>query len=58
MGMGFGFFSEPGRWSPDKRWVSMVDWDRYREVLEAVGQLVGLSMQCRVIAMSIQFSAF
>ena len=28
------------------------------EVLEAVGQLVGLSMQCRVIAMSIQFSAF
>ena len=27
------------------------------EVLEAVGQLVGLSMQCRVIAMSIQFSA-
>ena len=58
MGTGFGFFSEPGSLEPDKRWVSMVDWDRYREVLEAVGQLVGLSMQCRVIAMSIQFSAF
>ena len=33
----------------------MVDWDRYRGGLEAVGQLVGLSMQCRVIAMSINF---
>ena len=28
------------------------------DVLEAVGQLVGLAMQCRVIAMSIQVSAF
>ena len=58
MGMGFGFFQSLGRLEPDKRWVSMVDWDRYRGGLEAVGQLVGLSMQCRVIAMSIQFSAF
>ena len=58
MGRALGFFQSLGRLEPDKRWVSMVDWDRYREVLEAVGQLVGLSMQCRVIAMSIQFSAF
>ena len=58
MGTGFGFFQSLGRLEPDKRWVSMVDWDRYRGGFGAVGQLVGLSMQCRVIAMSIQFSAF
>ena len=58
MGMGFGFFSELGRLEPDKRWVSMWIGTAIGEVLEAVGQLVGLSMQCRVIAMSIQFSAF
>ena len=30
MGTGFGFFQSLGRLEPDKRWVSMVDWDRYR----------------------------
>ena len=45
-------------WSQTRGGCPMVDWDRYRGGLEAVGQLVGLSMQCRVIAMSIQFSAF
>ena len=58
MGTGFGFFQGLGRLEPDKRWVSMVIGTAIGEVLEAVGQLVGLSMQCRVIAMSIQFSAF
>ena len=30
MGTGFGFFQSLGRLEPDKRWVSMVDWDCYR----------------------------
>ena len=30
MGTGFGFFQSLGLLEPDKRWVSMVDWDRYR----------------------------
>ena len=58
MGMGFGFFSEPGSFGARQRWVSMVDWTAIGEVLEAVGQLVGLSMQCRVIAMSSNFLPF
>ena len=52
MGTGFGFFQSLGRLEPDKRWVSMVDWDRYRGGLEAVGQLVVCqcnagSLQCQ-----------
>ena len=43
-GWALGFFQSLGRLEPDKRWVSMVDWDRYRGGLEAVGQLVGLSI--------------
>ena len=29
-GWALGFFQSLGRLEPDKRWVSMVDWDRYR----------------------------
>ena len=59
MGMGFGFFSEPGSFGARQE-VGCLWWigTAIGEVLEAVGQLVGLSMQCRVNAMSIQFSAF
>ena len=59
MGTGFGFFSEPGSfWSQTRGGCLWWIGTAIGEVLEAVGQLVGLSMQCRVIAMSIQFSAF
>ena len=58
MGMGFGFFQSLGRLEPDKEVGVYVDWDCYRGGFGGGGQLVGLSMQCRVIAMSIQFSAF
>ena len=59
MGTGFGFFSEPGSFGARQE-VGVYGGfgTAIGEVLEAVGQLVGLSMQCRVIAMSIQFSAF
>ena len=51
MGMGFGFFSEPGSLEPDKRWVSMVDWDRYRG---GFGGGLGSSLVCQCNAGSLQ----
>ena len=39
---------------------SLVDWEPLARggILEAARQLIGLAMQCRVIARSIEFSAF
>ena len=39
---------------------SLVDWEPLGRggILEAARQLIGLAMQCRVIARSIEFSAF
>ena len=59
MGTGFGFFFRAWVvWSQTRGGCLWWIGTAIGEVLEAVGQLVGLSMQCRVIAMSIQFSAF
>ena len=59
MVMGFGFFFRAWVvWSQTRGGCLWWIGTAIGEVLEAVGQLVGLSMQCRVIAMSIQFSAF
>ena len=59
MGTGFGFFFRAWVvWSQTRGGCLWWIGTAIGEVLEAVGQLAGLSMQCRVIAMSIQFSAF
>ena len=58
MGRALGFFQSLGRLGQTRGGCLWWIGTAIGEVLEAVGQLVGLSMQCRVIAMSIQFSAF
>ena len=59
MGMGFGvFFRAWVVWSQTRGGCLWWIGTAIGEVLEAVGQLVGLSMQCRVIAMSIHFLPF